>query len=230
MHSIYRRQRADDLGARSLTTPDDEEAHVWFFPLANDLDLRGASDCLSEEERARAGRFVRPDDARRYVRSRRALRTLLAAYASAVPEAVALSTGRWGKPSLLGGFGIEFNLSHTASWLMIGVGRHALGVDCEWTGSAPDTAELAPIIRHPNESPVEGVAFFRLWCRKEAALKAWGVGLSISPQTIEVERQTSVRHPEHPELELHDLEAPPEHLAALAVSRPLRRLEVAFCD
>jgi 4'-phosphopantetheinyl transferase len=228
MQAFYRHYNMHDVAAFTPGLLDDGDVHIWFIPLTEDFPALCDHECISESERRRGKRLVRPEHEERFIRGRRALRGLLAAYLGQRPEAVTFQEGIFGKPSLIPPGGIEFNLSHTATWLMVGIGRGALGVDCEWTGGASNTAELATTICHPDEDSVEGTAFFRLWCRKEAALKAWGTGFSISPCSIDVQHARIVNHPDHFDVMLVDVDAPAEHVAALASHLPPRRLLVTF--
>src|SRR4029077_4829579 len=59
---------------------------------------------LSDQERARAGRFAFEPDRRRFIVARALLRQLLAARLGVRPEAIELAAGARGKPGLAGRF------------------------------------------------------------------------------------------------------------------------------
>jgi 4'-phosphopantetheinyl transferase len=88
---------------------------------------------------------------------------------------------------------LRFNLSHTRGAALIGVaiGRE-LGVDIEWQRPMEDLDAMAAAVMSPEElvqwlavAPTERIpAFYHLWTRKEAYLKAIGLGLYRSLQEV----------------------------------------------
>jgi phosphopantetheinyl transferase len=137
------------------------EVHLWHA----DLDAPGADlDALSEEERARAARFLRPLPRRRWEAARCALRAVLGHHLGIAPAAVGLRAGRHGKPALDDPAPrLRFNLSHCEGMALIAVsaGRE-VGVDLERIGARPR-------------------AFYEEWVRREAVGKCFGVGLAEPP-------------------------------------------------
>ena len=108
--------------------------HVWAWdldrpPLDSDWSL------LSEEETARARRFVYPRDRDRYVCAHAAMHTLLSSYTSIDAGQNNFSTLAYGKPQIecdAGTQHIHFNLTHSASLAALAVSRdYELGVDIE---------------------------------------------------------------------------------------------------
>lgn len=78
--------------------------------------------------------------------------------------------------------------SHSGDYLLVAIGAHVrLGVDIERQRARPRLLELAQRFFHPDEvallqalaAPAREALFFRLWCAKEALLKAHGHGLSF---------------------------------------------------
>lgn len=148
---------------------------------------------LSPAERARAERLVRPRDGRRFVRCRGALRTILGRLLDLPAAEVAFQTGPGGKPVLPGDEGepkrraIHFNVSHSGELALIAVSRRReLGVDVEMTRPISQAerivqsyfteAEQAEFLAVAEAD--RPAAFIRGWTRKEAILKAQGVGLA----------------------------------------------------
>lgn len=92
------------------------------------------------------------------------------------------------KPSLAAYPDLHFNLSHSGTLAVCAVSDRPLGVDTEvLTAYNPDVAalcfqprEIAWLERQPNR----GLAFTRLWTRKESWLKYLGTGLSLSANTF----------------------------------------------
>jgi 4'-phosphopantetheinyl transferase len=175
------------------------EACVWAAAL--DLDenrLRALDGVLSSDERARAGRFVVPLHGKRFVAARGILRTILARSMGMEPAAIGFSYGPRGKPFLSPAARrdeIRFNMSHAADRALIAVTKgREIGVDIESIGERPFEAE---VVRR-FFSPREGVAlrskpeaaragmFATFWARKEACLKASGLGISFPLASFDV--------------------------------------------
>jgi 4'-phosphopantetheinyl transferase len=146
---------------------------------------------LSADERARQTRFRLARDQRRYLLTRALVRTVLSRYAAVRPEDWLFSAGARGRPVIAAprpAPPLEFNISHAADLILLGVttGRD-LGVDTE--GLEARAADIDGLARYfaPQESaallalpPSERLRrFFELWTLKEAYIKARGMGLSI---------------------------------------------------
>ena len=106
-----------------------------------------------------------------------------------------------------------------------------LGIDVETVTPATDTGAIAGQVMHPNELAVferlaedqRMSAFFRLWTRKEAALKALGTGLSRDPRSLDVglghaADETAVWLDGIPFV-IREIPAPSGHAAALCAPR-----------
>jgi len=164
----------------------DGTVDVWRIGLAEVDD--GVGSVLSGEERARAERFVRAIDRRRWIRARGVLRSLLGGYLDAEPAAIELRLGPHGKPELLpGGAVVQFNVSHSGDLALVAVsGTRAVGVDVEGLARSVDTLAIARRVfgeaqaaRLAALAPAErAVAFLRAWTMHEATLKCLGVGFA----------------------------------------------------
>lgn len=146
---------------------------------------------LSADERERASRFYRPEDARAYAMAHAHLRHIIARYVPSTPESLVFAVDDLGKPVLstpVGSPRIEFNLSHSGVFALVAVslGRR-VGVDVERWKNGFDYARLAARVFSPAEQAAlaathdeaESVAaFYAGWCRKEAYIKATGHGLA----------------------------------------------------
>jgi|SRR5947209_391557 len=149
--------------------------------------------CLNPAERARAGRYRRPDDARRFSVARGWLRHVLGDVCATAPADVVLADGP-GKPRLSEPAGPRFNLAHAGDLALIAVAEQEVGVDVEHVDSGPAGLEATALACTPSEAvaldglPVDqrAAAFLRLWTAKEAYLKATGDGLSVAPSGVEV--------------------------------------------
>lgn len=147
---------------------------------------------LSEDERARRNRFRFAKDRRRYLVTRALVRTVLSRYAMVRPEEWVFSAGPRGRPRVFSPSPappLEFNISHSADLVMLGVtsGR-TLGIDAE--SLELREADIEGLDRYfaPEESaallrlpPVcRRRRFFELWTLKESYIKARGMGLAIA--------------------------------------------------
>jgi 4'-phosphopantetheinyl transferase len=140
---------------------------------------------LSAEERARAARFRFVEDRHRHVLGRGLLRHFLARTLGKDAATLQFETTSLGKPHLPSG--PSFSIAHSGNLVLIGVAREGrLGVDVEAIRSLPDLDQVArhsfaadEVARLLQLAPPERLrSFFRLWSRKEAVLKALGLGVS----------------------------------------------------
>lgn len=110
------------------------------------------------------------------------------------PEAVPLRRDPHGRPRLAGdATGCDAGWSHSGDRLLLAFGRGvALGVDLERERPRPRALALARRFFAPEEAgwlaslpaPAREPAFLRLWCAKEAVLKAHGRGLAFGLQRL----------------------------------------------
>lgn len=176
-----------------------DEIHVWAAPLnlpSKELDAYAAA--LSPDEAAQAERFKFEKHRNRFAAGRGMLREILGRYLQAKPAALRFDCSRNGKPTLTGEFagrGIHFNLSHSEDLALIAVTRIGpVGIDIEFVREIKDMDGLVArfFSRRENElfrkvpSGEKPRAFFNLWTRKEALLKATGEGITRSLSLVEV--------------------------------------------
>jgi 4'-phosphopantetheinyl transferase len=174
--------------------------HVWRVALDVPAQRLAALEAsLSEEERARAARFHFRRNKERFSAARGTLREILGAYLGLAPGEVAFVYGAQGKPALappLVAGGLDFNLSHAAGLALVALVRgRPVGVDVEAHRPLGDLlamartvmtgAELAAFQALPEEA--RAPAFFTLWTRKEAYMKATGAGFTLPPQSFAVQ-------------------------------------------
>ena len=150
---------------------------------------------LAEEEQERTQRYGCQATRGRFVVGRGLLRTILGDYLGQKPRAIEFTVNQAGKPILLGCSDVHFNVSHSHNLVVIAVtARCELGVDVERLRPFSNELGLAERYFSPREcrilrmlSPERRTeAFFHTWTRKEACLKALGVGLSYGLDQVEV--------------------------------------------
>lgn len=173
--------------------------HVWCLPL--DLPqptIESLRTILPPDEEARAARFLFDRHRRRFIACRGQVRQILARYLSALPVEIRFRYGTQGKPSLAApssDAAIQFNVSNSHELALCAlVLNRDLGVDLEYIHRLTDFDGLADrffavreveVMRAlPEERRRE--AFFNCWTRKEAVLKAVGIGLSMPLNQVEV--------------------------------------------
>jgi 4'-phosphopantetheinyl transferase len=181
------------------------EIRVWIVDLDSGLHPDNVETeepgpelgLLSEDERARAARFVRARDRRRFARCRASLRQILGGLLRESPDSLRFRATGQGKPELdfktMGvnegdaRAAIRFNVSHSSDLALIGVCRgHELGVDLERIKRISEADRIVASFFSPAEraefttipDDVKALAFFRGWTRKEAVLKGLGTGLA----------------------------------------------------
>lgn len=163
------------------------------------LDLPTASvkrleSHLSADESQRAARFHFPADRERYITAHGCLRDVLARYLSCAPSKMNFFVNNYGKPAL-GGHQLEFNLSHSGDFALIAVTRERkVGIDVERIRSGLELESIASRYFSLGEVtelmalPLEQrePAFFNCWTRKEAYIKAQGLGLALPLDSFDV--------------------------------------------
>lgn len=160
--------------------------------------LKGCKAILSPNEQERADRFRFDRHRNRFIAARAQLRQVLGAYLQTNPAALTFSAGPNDKPLLGGSFkesGLHFNLTHSEDVALVAVTRIGeVGIDVERIRPIKDVTELVARFFSIRESElfqklpaeVKPTAFFNLWTRKEAMLKATGEGITRSLKQVEV--------------------------------------------
>lgn len=217
---------------------DPQDVHVWSVSLpAQGSVLEACEGLLSPDERARAARMLLASRREAFVVARGLLRTLTGRYAGLPPGDVRFTYTALGRPSLAADApSLQFSVSHSGGQVLLAfAGQARVGVDIERVrtsaGSdaiarrfftAGEQAELAALA-----GPDRLEAFFACWTRKEALLKAVGLGIARGLSHVEVTcRPGDPARLVRSDLDeinparwsLVDLAAAPGYRAALAVS------------
>ena len=175
---------------------EDGEVHLWWTSTRISPGMAPTLQVLlSDDERAKAARFVRQADRNRYVAAHAMLRLVLSRYVDVAPGELGFEVGDQGKPRLEAApdYPLSFNLSHSGKLALVAVsGAPAVGVDLEEIRDDVDVPALASSVLSAAELRVLHAAplerqrrlFFRSWVRKEAVLKGCGLGLTVEPQRV----------------------------------------------
>jgi 4'-phosphopantetheinyl transferase len=145
---------------------------VWLVSLENEGEI-----ALSEDEQSRAARFHFDQDRVHWIRAHSALRLILAKTLGRAPLDLHFSVGTHGKPAVVDGGGLEFNLSHAGSWAAVAVAHNVpVGVDIE---RIRENVDMAALLRRLGEKiiPETREELYRAWTRREATSKAAGGAL-----------------------------------------------------
>jgi 4'-phosphopantetheinyl transferase len=171
--------------------PAPDEIHVWRINLDARLGPPGDEQVLSPDELERAERLLTEYKRARFIAGRSAVRRLLAGYLGEAPQALAFHYGPRGKPALAGAASqaaLRFNYSdsETLGLLAVSTARE-VGIDIEYRQRGISPAPLARHILSESEAAfLRGLlpqqqrqALLATWTRKEAYVKALGVGLAL---------------------------------------------------
>ena len=173
------------------------DIHVYCLSLTQPpLIMAQLASTLSIDERQRAGRFHFEVHSSRFIAGRGLLRLLLAHHLHVEPAEINFSYRAAGKPELRAAdAGLHFNLAHCEDCALLAITRLGpVGVDLERVRDLPDFEELVGRFFSVREATAfarllpaqKPQAFFNLWTRKEAWLKAVGDGIAQGLDKVEV--------------------------------------------
>lgn len=192
---------------------------------------------LDEEELERAARFRFEPDRERYILGHGMLREVLGRHVDADPAMLRFARGPYGKP-IIQGSDVHFNFSDTKDAVLVGTSTVAeLGVDLETMHRQVDHDAVADHYFTPKEIDALNRAagserkrrFLELWTRKEAVLKACGIGLMDDLKELSVLdgiNALRITHPGFmhvaaPTYHLRTWRLSDSHLISLAAPRPM---------
>lgn len=183
----------------SNPTLSDDEIHVWRAPLSiSNAALTSFAALLAADEQTRAARFHFDLHRSQFIAGRGWLRTITGWYLKTAPATVKFKYSEFGKPSIReSGETVElrFNLAHSGDLALYAFSlRRDVGIDIEVIDPefASETIarqffspkEVAALLEFPLDQRPH--AFFDCWTRKEAFIKAQGMGLSLPLNQFEV--------------------------------------------
>ena len=219
----------DGSQARRLTN---DHVHVWTLALDDRALREPVHELLSADERERWLRFRFEKHRAQFALTRATLRRLLASYLSVSPREISFCYSSHGKPGLKES-ALDFNVAHTEGMAVFAFTRgRRIGVDIEriradfWVDEVAERffshVERAALRDLPLDK--RHAAFFRIWTRKEAYVKARGEGLSHPLDQFDVslndDAQLAATRQDASEAQrwrLENLIVGPEFAAAVAV-------------
>ena len=213
---------------------------VWVRRVA---DISDGHDLLDDHERATLARIVPPSTARSYaaghVLARRAVASVLGSTASSlrIDRTCPRCGAPHGRPVIVGSHGVELSLSRCDDWVAVAIcAVLPVGIDIE-SIQAVRIPGFPDVSIHPDERDVvEPTADGLLrrhavsWVRKEAALKAVGIGLRTDPAGVRTPPSgipTDLLGDGTAKVTVHDVALPwPDAAAAVAVAGQVPQVDV----
>ena len=226
------------------------QVDIWRARLDLPTDsLKTLEATLSADEIQRADRFHFQGHKDRFIAAHGCLRDILARYHHWEPAQLDFSANDHGKPALSTDSSerkMDFNLSHSDDFALVAVTwERKVGVDLERIRQGVSAqviaqqyfskSEVAELLGLPSEQ--REIGFFNCWTRKEAYIKAQGLGLSLPLESFDVSlgpnepvilRATRPDPQEAARWTLLSLEVSPGYAAALAAEG--QGLEFRFRD
>ena len=219
---------------------------VYTVPLKQGLAARTRfAATLSEAELARANRFHSPRDRDRFIVAHGEMRRLLGNVSQVDAAMLSFAELPGGKPVIdqpESARRWSFNLSHSGDFALLAVTEEApLGVDIEHKRVISQQGSIARRFFSATEQRVYEAArkperqevFFSIWTRKEAVIKALGLGLSMPLDAFDVcspdawlgqpafaiEEINGMSIPKH-QWQLRPLDVPDGYAGAVALQSP----------
>ncbi len=186
---------------------DADALHVWTWNL--DVDRRRLSryeEVLSADEWRRVGRHASHLPARRFIVRRGMLRRIIGRYVDQQPQNVRFVYNPHGKPFLAPELAadLQFNLSDSGELAALAIClQQPVGIDIEQLRTPPVADGLKSYSLTPRElehferaaEPERSLRFLRAWTRREAIVKAEGVGLQLLTGQLELEELADHQEP-----------------------------------
>lgn len=177
------------------------ELHVWQVNLDNiNYQHKYLISLRSSEEIKRSKRFIFDRDRHRYQITHSMKRLMLANYLDCDPQCLHFKIESYGKAALANlqsPLKLQFNISHSRDLILIAITvEDPIGIDIEYNDKKRSIESLSETIFSPSEKKFFAAlnsqqekkeVFLRCWTRKEAYLKAMGIGLTEDLTGISVD-------------------------------------------
>lgn len=213
------------------------DVHIWHINLDSPHSRRRSwLRILDDGERSRVMSVHSLRRRSRFITAHVALRSILGGYLAKQPRDLRFEYGKFGRPHLVGtDVELEFNLSYAASRALVAVTRgRRIGVDIERIVESLPAQSLAKrFFSVPESQEVQRAGdsaatevFTDCWVRKEAYLKATGLGLQGRLSTPDLSPslgrnlthlKLADRRSQQPNWSVFEIEVPPEFRAAAVV-------------
>ncbi|MFI5218626.1 MAG: 4'-phosphopantetheinyl transferase family protein [Bacteroidia bacterium] len=173
---------------------DKNSIHVWLVEVTNENNILSTlREIFNADENKRTDRFAFEKDRNQFITAHGSLRKILSKYLSVETGQIQFRKTGNKKPYILfPPASLKFNISHSENKILIAVSDNEIGVDIEKIKPGLEYNGLVKNYFSIKEqqiilnSKMPGEAFYKLWTRKEAVLKANGMGISDDLKNIEV--------------------------------------------
>lgn len=228
----------------SIYVINSQEVHLWIAPLALSVpQVEKLLALLSPDEVSRAERYRFDLHRYHYIASRGMLRQLLAAYLNCDAKRIQFLYNEHGKP-YIANIDLQFNVSHSHDMAVYALtSQLQVGVDIEKIentfkdGVAKryfSAAEYRYLQAVPEDERIK--KFYWIWSRKEAFIKALGMGLHypLSSFSVVESNPMMLKLQDNTSWYLESFEAHADYQAAFVtekkVERIIRRAWIEFSD
>lgn len=180
--------KKNDTINRRTTGIASHELQIWYADLTSSQhNIENLHDILDQTEKNRVANFSNKILKRNYIVTRGILRIILSKYLQIPPTEIQLTYNKYGKPKCAYTRELNFNLSHSGNFVIYTFTLdYKVGVDLEFIRHIKNSQKIAKRFFSEEENTELNAlpenkyqdAFFHCWTRKEAFIKALGVGLS----------------------------------------------------
>ncbi|CAM5560374.1 4'-phosphopantetheinyl transferase Sfp [Streptomyces alboniger] len=161
---------------------------TWLVDLDADEPAQAGEGALTEAERRRGAEFAHELPARRFLRSRLAVRQLLGEWLGVAPMELRIACLPGGKPYLPDHPELHVNWSRSEGLLLLGAsGSGAIGVDIERQRAVPTPLNVLATVYPELPAAAHPESFLPAWTLLEAAVKATGRGLSRGARDVDLQ-------------------------------------------
>ncbi len=195
---------------------------------------------LNQDEIERANKFRIKNKYKSYITTRIILKLLLQYYTNKKQHTIHLYKNSYGKPYVKDS-NLYFNISHTVDMSLIAFSKtNEIGIDLESTQCNSTIIDISTkyftkreklwIKNLPKNKKTEG--FLYCWVRKEAYIKALGLGLSFPIDSFNVipEKKEEITKDRFQIKKwfLHPLDISTQHLGAICIQAP--KIKISYFD
>ena len=175
----------------------ESEIHIYLINFSeNRNSVENYIQFISEDEKEKVNRFKFSVNRQNSIITYYYRRKILSRYLDIHPSEIKFTQNVYGKPLISEPHwsGIQFNYSHSGEFLIFAISKNIeVGVDIELVKDLPDMIDLAKNYFsekelqhfHSLENKIDRINFFyKIWTRKEALLKAAGIGITDDLKSI----------------------------------------------
>ena len=170
-------------------TNDDPHAALWLVHL-DELTMQQAAALTQEADHTRAAAYHRRCDRELALKGRAVFRVVAAQAIGCAVRSVQIPNIAHQRPMITNKPNAPWlSLSHSGAYILAATCPCPVGVDIEQNTRDIDIGSLAHSVFSSEETkqlatPIGPTTFFGLWTRKEAYVKARGMGLAIAPNSF----------------------------------------------